>query len=338
MNTPASNSSAHSGKKTALFHVGLAKCASTYFGDQMHKAAQDGRLIAAYWAPWDNLINQCYAEVIGSDVIAFPQHSDGNFTAMRDRHFVASNECLTGHFPQPLRATSFPAFSDVHMRAAQETIAKRLHALTQSTFQDFNVRILMITRSPDSWLRSLYKNLVLMGVPNTPETYFQVFGKVLAQWSNLDFLSRTYRGLFGAQNVLMIPFELLRDDFERFAATVNGFAGVEILLDNEARNYGLSDGATEYFRRLWESIDAIAPPEPSWAHPSVVYKQLTWEFLHNTVLNDGMRVTQANARFDIGPFEYEMPSEIIGRLRSHMSCLRNEAGYADYLDEYLGSP
>lgn len=321
--------------KNAIFHVGLAKCASTYFGEQIQQAAQGGEVSAAYWRPWDVLLNASFAEVIGSEIVAFPQAGDGNCAFDRDRHFVASNECLTGHFPQPLRMVEYPLYTADHLRAVQENVAHRLKDLTDREFADYRVKILLIVRSPESWLRSVYKNLVLMGVAQLPEQYFQVYGDVLAQWANVDYLARVYRNLFGDENVLLLPFEMLCDDFSAFADAVNSFAGARILLDGTPKNSGLSDEATEYFRQFWMKVDGLAPPVPSWSDLTVQYKQHTWEFVHNAVLNDREKVIEANAVWASGAVKYEMPRPVIDKLRANMQCLKNETHFSRYLAHYF---
>ncbi|MBU2537285.1 MAG: hypothetical protein KKH22_02520 [Proteobacteria bacterium] len=321
--------------KTALFHVGLAKCASTFFGDQIHKASTSGNIISAYWYPWDTLINSCFAEIIGKDIIAFPQAGNGNLNIDHTKDLIASNECLTGHFPQPLRLISFPVYTDKHLREIQALVAEKLKALAEREFSGYKNKILIITREPESWLLSVYKNLVLMGVSQLPEQFFDVFGKVLTQWANVDFLSQTYKQLFGDENVLVLPFEMLREDFKTFAEKINVFATTEIILDNTPRNSGLSDSATEYFRRFWENIDKIAPPLPSWNNPTVCYKQQTWEYIHNVILNDSKMVTSANASLSEIPFTYKISQKIIQGVRANMQTLKNEQNFSAYLKHYF---
>ncbi len=321
-------------KKTALFHVGLAKCASTYFGDQMHKSSLKGNITSTYWHPWDTLINECFIEVIGKDIIAFPLAGNGDFNIDSTKHFIASNECLSGHFPQPLRMISYPAYTEKHLKEIQALIAQRLKTLTDHHFSNYRTKILIITREPESWLLSIYKNLVLMGVSQRPEQYLDVFGKVLVQWANIDFLNHTYTQIFGSKNVMLLPFEMLREDFASFAERINTFASTEIILDNIPRNSGLSDSATEYFRGFWEKIDSIVPPLPSWNDPTVRYKQQTWEYLHNTILNESKMVANTNSVLNESFLGYKITQQVIEDVRANMQTLKNAANFSAYLNHY----
>jgi len=322
-------------KPIAVLHVGLAKCASTYLGDQALSAARLGAVSALVWRPFDLLINQAARE-LGIGVEAFPDAVNQPVAVAPNLPLFGTNECLTGHFPQPLRCVSFPAFTGEKMLALQERMAELLRRLSGDALGGFDVRILLVVRSPKAWLRSLYRNLVIMGVAQLPQEFFECFGPVAAQWANVDYLLSLYGGLFSPQNVCVLPMEMLRDDAAAFFRAVNGLAGAEILSENDARNVGLSDGASERFRKLWADIERIAPPQASWNDWTVRYKQQTWEFLHNAILNNPSSVARANETWKDDSVSYEMPPALVAELRSRMASLRGVDAFHPYLDEYFG--
>lgn len=323
-------------KPVAVLHVGLAKCASTYLGDQALSAARSGAVSALVWRPFDLLINQAARE-LGVGVEAFPDAVNHPVAVAPNLPLFGTNECLTGHFPQPLRCVSFPAFTGEKMRALQQRTAELLQRLSMDALGGFDVRVLLVVRSAKAWLRSLYRNLAIMGVAQLPEEFFQCFGPVAAQWADVDYLLSLYRGLFGSENVRVLPMEMLRDDAAAFFSAVNGLAGAEILTENDARNVGLSDGASERFRKLWTDIERIAPPQPTWNDLTVRYKQQTWEFLHNAILNDPSAVARANEAWRDDSVSYEMPPALVSEVRSRMTSLREVDAFHPYVGEYFGS-
>ncbi|HEY1975424.1 MAG TPA: hypothetical protein VGG89_02625 [Candidatus Baltobacteraceae bacterium] len=321
-------------KPAALLHVGLAKCASTFLGDQALKAQQRGVASALVWRPFDLLINRAFAE-LGGTVVAFPDSPPLPVTIPTDRPLIATNECLTGHFPQPLRLVSHPIYTGDTLKALQRRVAELLRAMSVEALSPFDVTVLLIVRSPQRWLHSLYRNLVVMGVAESAEIFFDRFGGVVVQWADVDYLVQLYAELFGKERVRILPVEMLRDDTATFFARVNEMAGAQVLLDNEPRNVGLSDGASERLRALWGEIDRIAPPQPSWSNRTVRFKQETWEFLHNAVLNDESAVKRANEVWRDDRVIYEMPRALVETMQTHMTALRHIEGFERYREEYF---
>jgi hypothetical protein len=322
--------------KTSLFHVGLAKCASTFFGDQINCASCKGDISAYYWMPWDTIINECFKEVIGSDIVAFPDAGNGSINIDLSKHFIASNECLTGHFPLPLRLVSHPVYTAEHLGKTQMLIAHQLKLFSEKALGDFKTKILLITREPESWLLSLYKNFVLMGVSQQPREFYNVFGELIAQWANVDFITNIYKELFDPDNVLVLPFEMLRTDFNLFSKIINEFTNSDIIINNIPKNSGLSNNATEYFRIFWKKIDKIAPSSPSWQDPTIRYKQQTWKYIHNTVMNDKNMVDIANAELGNNlSIDYHIPEKVVIAVRNNMLSLRDNALFSKYIHSYF---
>lgn len=323
-------------KPIAVLHVGLAKCASTYLGAQADAAARRGAVFALVWRPFDLLINQAARE-LGVGVEAFPDAVSQTAPVAPNLPLFATNECLTGHFPQPLRLVSYPTFTEEKMKALQGRVVELLHRFKEEALRDFDVRILLVARSPRAWLRGLYRNLVIMGVAQLPEEFFKTFGSVAAQWADLNYLVTLYRQAFGAENVCVLPMEMLRDQTAAFFVAVNDLTGATVLSENEARNVGLSDGASERFRRLWSEVDRIAPPQPTWSNWTVRYKQQTWEFLHHAILNDESVVTRANDVWRDDSIAYEMPRGLIEEMCGRMTVLQGVDAFVPYLGEYFAA-
>ncbi|MBK5921017.1 hypothetical protein CCR80_08230 [Rhodothalassium salexigens] len=317
----------------AVLHVGMAKCASTYLQHQAQEAATAGRIAASVWYPWDTLINQA-AEAVGIPVTAFPAARNPQQDWPADLPLMATNECLTGTFPEPLRLTGSRHFTGTHMARLQDQVARQLKAVAERHLAAYDVRVLLITRAPEDWLCSVYKNMVLMGVPDTPDAFLGHFADVFTEWLDIDRLIGLYEALFSPAAVTVLPFEMLRDRPADFAGRINELVGATVVEDRPARNVGLDDAATERVRAAWSVLDELVPPAPDWSDPAVQYKRSTWRFLHQSVLNVPQRVARANARLSGDTAAYTMPADLVDAMKARMTRLADHPAFTPYRERY----
>ncbi len=111
-------------------------------------------------------------------------------------------------------------------------------------------RMILVFREQASWASSIYRQLVY--AEDRFRTYVpfdRIFGfrgdsGALSVLEDLDWsvIVEAYQRIHGAENVLALPYEILRDDPARFAARIADFCGVD---------YRLPEGAAQ--RRIRES-------------------------------------------------------------------------------------
>jgi hypothetical protein len=92
-----------------------------------------------------------------------------------------------------------------------------------------NARILIVTRGFRSMLMSAYSQFVRSGgeVPLAQAcAEAKKETKMLAQW-NYDFLIDLYRKEFGYSNVIVLPYELMRDDAAAFLGEIARRLGLD---------------------------------------------------------------------------------------------------------------
>jgi hypothetical protein len=147
-------------------------------------------------------------------------------------------------------------------------IADRLVA----TFPD--ARVLILIREQQSMILSVYKQYVRAGGVASLSRYVQPprrgndRGIPLFRPSFLEYhhLVAYYQGLFGDENVLVLPFETLRGDAGGFVTGITAFAGASDPgpLTNEAVNATISGVATALKRpvNLLLVRDALNPLAP----------------------------------------------------------------------------
>ncbi|HSC75792.1 MAG TPA: sulfotransferase [Pseudomonadales bacterium] len=88
-----------------------------------------------------------------------------------------------------------------------------------------DARILLIVREQRQLMRSLYKTMVVWGMPHSIKRLLNPKDTSLAPQFNLDFLrfdlaTAYYQQLFGRDNVLVMPYEAFIDDPKHFMLTI----------------------------------------------------------------------------------------------------------------------
>jgi hypothetical protein len=93
-----------------------------------------------------------------------------------------------------------------------------------------DARILLIVREQRQLMRSLYKTMIVWGMPHTIKRLLNPKDTSMAPQFNLDFLRfdlavAYYQQLFGAGNVLVMPYEAFGIDPQHFTRTILEHAG-----------------------------------------------------------------------------------------------------------------
>jgi len=155
-----------------------------------------------------------------------------------DKPVVISDERFSGipHY-------SYQVKSGRVTRAFQTHCAQLLHALAPQA------RIVIVLREPRAWLVSYYKQFLKFGEHRRIKPYCRAHHDHLVQSYNVDFLTDLYVGLFGAKNVVVLPFEMLRKDSARFLEIFSDTVGTAVTLP-ESANKGIDDGLIEHIRQL----------------------------------------------------------------------------------------
>lgn len=88
-----------------------------------------------------------------------------------------------------------------------------------------DARILLIVREQRQLMRSLYKTMVVWGMPHSIKRLLNPSDTSLAPQFNLDFLrfdlaTSYYQQLFGRDNVLVLPYEAFISDPKNFMLTI----------------------------------------------------------------------------------------------------------------------
>lgn len=306
-----------------VLHIGMAKCASTYLHDNLaHQSIAFGAFSG--FDALSPLVDEAMVRASGYRYGALtPKPVDEvtrQFAAWRlrmarpdiqgdsPRALMLSNECVTGVYPFPARFTADSGFDAAVMKAFQRSAAE----LLAQTFP--RATIVLLVRRPAGWLRSVYNNLVTMGLADQGAGFEDRHHAILEQWYALDELVGLYRGHFGTENVHVIPIELARADPARFQRRLSAAYGFPLKLPVPFRNRSLPTGALDKLRDVNALIDEISPPDGRWEAPNTYLKHAIWRFCFEAVMNDADAHDAMKARFGEAPAFFTPPPDMVERL------------------------
>jgi hypothetical protein len=178
-------------------------------------------------------------------------------------------------------------------------IAERLAA----TFPE--ARVLVVIREQAQMLVSAYKQYVKRGGPGTLEQYAtspsQQLRVPLFDFRFFEYhrLVGYYQSLFGAENVMVLPYELLRAKPLAFLERIGGFAGTNV---SPSASKGGAEGVDRTLLRLCYKADVRIP-----AKLRVLSERRLRALAEELV--DGLyaksnAATSVLAGFDLGAFGY----------------------------------
>jgi hypothetical protein len=188
-----------------------------------------------------------------------------------------------------------------------------------------NAQVLAVTRGFGGMIRSAYSQYVRTG----GDLPVEVFARQAAEsgaW-HYDALIRLYRDAFGAERVILLPWEYLRDSPEGFFRTLEARLGLSPgPVPLERLNTGLSERQLAAQLRLTRALLALPVGGGLRRLALSAYRRAA----------SGDRLTPAlrflpplpNVRVTPGPGDIE-------RFRGQAASLRDDPRYAPYRDEYL---
>lgn len=197
-------------------------------------------------------------------------------------------------------------------------------------------RILIVTRGFRAMIASGYSQYVRTGGTKSLDAMCRSLADPAAgrnDYYDFDYLIGLYEAAFGAEAVIVLPFELLRDDPLRFLAEIETRLGLPHADTEIGReNPSLSPEALYWYPRFARlvaaAMTAFGPRAAAWAHRR--YAALT---LHDRLrpavrllarLRPGRRVTSA-----------DVPAHVLRCCVGQATRLRENPLYAPYAAEYL---
>ena len=222
-----------------LIHIGFPKAAST-------------------------LLQQWFAE---HPQLAYAPGAIAGFRDVRD----ISGSAATGESGLRYRVTSSETFSAPLRRGSSAYIDYRANGRDCRARQAEACRllaaiapqahVLIVTRGFRSMILSSYSQYVRSGGAEDLEA---LFGEEQEDPWHYDFVADLYRRAFGAERVLILPYELLRDDREAFGSAIARWLGIDPHpLPRETVNRSLSPVELRWYPRITRAIERLPVGAPA---------------------------------------------------------------------------
>ena len=197
-------------------HIGYHKTGSTFLQKRVFRRGPGFSLVAE-----GNALRPAFVPLQSADPFSFDP--------------VAVRETFRPAMEKAREQDLVPVFAAERLSGSPQSggydskqIAERLAA----TFPE--ARVLMVIREQTDMLVSVYKQYVKMGGPGTFRQYVsphsRAFRIPLFDFRYFEYhrLVGCYQNLFGAENVLVLPYELLRDRPRAFVKHIGTFADARV--------------------------------------------------------------------------------------------------------------
>lgn len=186
-----------------LVHIGMPKCASKWLQIHLFNAAHGYEVVLDPW--------QCNTAFV----------SDRSFCWQPPSIPIQRNQNLV-----PVITSEALAGSPMSGGSNAETMLFRLRATIPEA------KILIMIREQASMIRSMYQLLVNWGYPYPIESLLENNLEGYVPHFSLDFLKydkmiESYQNSFGAENVLVLPFEYFLHEPTAFIQKIGGFCSID---------------------------------------------------------------------------------------------------------------
>lgn len=264
------------------------------------------------------------------DVYALSQVSGRSW-----RYYVTSFEGLSS----PYTGTGGSSFEEGGKRGGLPERIKDAQAEVCGVLKTLypGSRILVVTRGFRDIALSGYSRYVSAGGVLHLEEMFRYFvdrlGEDVHDQYDFDYLIGLYAEAFGRERVIVLPYELLRDDQPRFVRVLEERLGLEhVEIDPGRVNASLSAEELYWYPVISRTVLAAA----SWLGPGRRRRVHDWYVRRTEAdrlrplvgllsrLGPGRRITRD-----------DFPEELLGYCRGRAELLRDDPLYAPYAAEYL---
>ncbi len=195
--------------------------------------------------------------------------------------------------------------------------------------------ILIVTRSHSTVLKSGYSQYLRRG-GHLSMARLEAFefseAQVEDDW-DYDETVTLYESVFGAENVIVLPYELLVDDTARFTRILEDRLGISHAgIEMPRLNTSLTNAELRWYPRLSRAAayarTRLGPPGRRFA--AAYYARIGHPRLRRAVALLAKVIPEP--RVDI-----EIPPELLASYRRHAAALAHRAEYESYRTTYLGT-
>ncbi|NVJ99352.1 MAG: hypothetical protein HWE25_14455 [Alphaproteobacteria bacterium] len=180
----------------------------------MHKTASSS--LQAMWGAMDDVVlSKAFCLEISNRLISTIESGGQKpFELPTDIPLFATSSNVA----DPYRVYSAENLSNPNTSRFDRPVLEAFHKTAADVFYKIageGAQVLLLVRSPESWLKSRYKQYVHKGGSFRFQRFLNSNSSELAYLLSLDFL-KYWEDQFGAKNVHILPYEMLAEDMDLF--------------------------------------------------------------------------------------------------------------------------
>jgi hypothetical protein len=307
-----------------LLHIGFAKSGSTYLQQwfEKHPAMyfQPKHIAGGFYHGWELAK---YAQNAG--------HAPENYVISCDDISIWKGDVQLG--PNDFSARQ----GDSHIlglrgtapydyRSYQNMICEMLYGIYPTA------KILIVTRGYTTIFKSIYAQYIGMSGTFTFAEMTAANPGMFTTLLDYTFVIELYRKKFGHNNVIVLPYELLRDDLPRFLSLIEQQLNIteKFESDRDKVNAAMDDKILYVYRYVSRLVYGLLKPLP--LHVGAKFYGLYMKLVMDRKLHN---LFAGISRKTDKKINLEGLDEIVASMKGKAEVLREEPLYQPYLKEYL---
>ncbi|MFN8286869.1 MAG: hypothetical protein U0V74_08970 [Chitinophagales bacterium] len=189
-------------------------------------------------------------------------------------------------------------------------------------------KVLIVTRGFQSALKSMYSQYITIGGIYTFSEFLRQYAPIMGQFYDYTYLINLYRQTFGSANVVVLPFELLKDNQPQFLQLMEKDLGIPPFpFTGEKANVSLKEEELESYRSLSKLVYAMVQWLPAKA-ARAVYGSYVY-VLYQRKFHSALKLFRSSVE------QLAIPSATLSLFSGHAEVLKQEKIFEPYLKEYL---
>lgn len=293
-----------------LLHIGFPKCGSTYLQQWFEKHPeiyfQPKHIAQGFYNAWE--------------LARYAEQNKNTPTS-----YVLSCEDLT-LFKSERDPIGYRVFHESPGSRFQENVCQMLYDVFPTA------KVLIITRGYTTIFNSVYSQYISMAGALPPKEFALSNQSLLCSMLDYNSTINRYREKFGTENVMVLPYELMRYDLEKFLTLIETALsiGKPFRLHSDKVNASYSKREMAAIQKTSEAVCKLIEPLP---YP-VKRNLYEWygKHLHSNRFAGFIYWLSKMIKTDLDLAELEV---LVNQMEGKASVLRNEPLHQPYLKEYL---
>lgn len=252
-------------------------------------------------------------------------------TLKTPRYYVTSDEELGAGWTNPSSYLDINAHLTEYgggVKHYQARVCATLHDLFPTAI------ILIVTRGYKSMLRAGFSEYLKAGGTLDYPSFLRTFATTHQAGLDPDYLINLYVHAFGEQNLLVLPYELLRDDQARFLGLIQDRLGLQHFEFDPGRvNPSLTPQDLYWYPRISHAV-ASAGAKLNRRYGTRLYRAYINRIVRQDRLRPLFRILDARPH---QVTDDDCPPEFLHIFRNRAERLRHNPLFAPYRTEYLWS-